>query len=54
MRNDEEEQLEEQASDIVLVFVSMPNHTVIYKLGINVNYLHRATLARSHPTRRDD
>lgn len=54
MGNDEEEQLEEQAKDIVLVFVSMSNHTVIYKIGINVNYLRRATLARSHPARRDD
>ena len=52
MESDEEEQWEERASGIVLISVSISNHTVIYQTGINVNYLHRATLACSHVTRR--
>ena len=54
VERDEEEQLGERASAIVLVSVSCSSYTIIYKIGIDVNYLHRATLARSQLTRRDD
>ena len=50
MRNSEQEQLEEQASD---VFVTAVKFTKLFK-NIEVNCLHRATLARSHLTRRGD
>ena len=49
-----EEQLEERVSGVVLVSVSISIYSVIYEIGINVNYLHRAILARSHLTRRGD
>ena len=48
VERDEEKQLGERASARVLVSISSSNYTAIYKLAIDVNYIHRATLARSH------